>query len=368
MRMKWFGWSWLGLLAVGVGLAPALADDPADRPIPPRPPQVLSPGAPIPANGGILIESSDGSTVVAVVTDPTGALVEGTTRLVSKQEAAFFAWRPAGELGLGAHWIDLRNESGSSLNSAFEVEIVAATARAKPELAVSPSISTVVTPSAHACCLTSNQAFTDHCALSQQQTLAQLDPALASTETISALNQFLFRVRVAEGTPAPQVAKAFLPFGSNAALYFEAAADEYCIEIDAIDIVTLEEHSYPDLDHCVARSNVAVGTMPIALDGEFFADERCVFPPPGHEEQWCEVHGDDCDDDKTVQCTLFRYACEGEDEPVPDAGNETDAGVVRAPETSSSDGCSVSAPGARGHSGSLLFLVLFVLLVRARPA
>ena len=374
--MKRFGRSWQRLLTLWVVLAaasPALADDPVavtigligdpgrDPSFPPPPPHVLSPGAPIPANGGILIESSDGSTVIADVRDATERLVPGTTTLLStREESNFFVWKPVTEPGLGPHSVSLRSQDGSSLVNTIMVEIVAATDRARPVLAVSPSIATFTTPTGRACCLTTSQDLTDHCALSEQQTLAQVDPGLASTETISALNQFLFRARVAEGTAAPNVAPAFLPFGSDAAMRFEQAADEYCIEIDALDIVTMAEHRYPDLDHCVTSSGVDVGTMPIALDGAFLADERCVMPPSGHEEQWCEVHGDDCDDGNSVDCTLFQYACEGIHPSEP--GDAPDAEVVRIPEPSSDEQCSVSAPGSpRSTSRSLVHLGVFVL-------
>jgi len=385
--MKSFGRSWRGLLAAWVLLAPtatALADDPGVArarligsdgvgPNPPRPPRVLSPGAPIPANGGILIESIDGVAVTAAVTSPTGTRVEGTTTLLSMPDAAYFAWAPAAELGLGEYWVELRNESGSSLDSTSSVEIAAAADRAKPMLAISPSVSTLTAPSERACCLTLSQDGLDHCALTEQQTFAQVDLGLSSTETVSKLNQFLFRVRVAEGNAPPNAPAAFRPFGASAALNFEAAADEYCLEVDALDIVTLEEHRYPDLDHCVAGSSVRVGTTPVELDDEFLAGDLCVRPPVGHEERWCEVNAGACANGRTQKCAQLQDTCE--DEPRPDAAapeadagldDEHDASADGGNERESDRGCTVAARGARSSSGAAAYLVLVMLGLATR--
>jgi hypothetical protein len=372
----------LGLFVVLASVAPARADDPVvaraplignplDRApeLPPRDPQVVSPGAPIPANGAILIESRDGLPVIAAVYDPTGARVEGTTTLVSEQEPAYYAWTPAGgELDVGRYWVELRNESGTALNSSVNVEIVAVVERTKPELTVSPSVSSFTAPSARACCLTLQQDGLDHCALTEQQTFAQVDPGFSSTATVGTLNQFLFRVRAAESSAEPAMAAVFLPFGADAALRFAAAADEYCVEVDALDIATMEEHRYPDLDYCVAGASVDLGTTPIELDDAFLAGVLCIRPPTGHEERWCEVNGDVCDAGLSQKCTQLQDSCV--DRPSRDAGSESDAAAhdtdaeisdPQRPSSRSGDDCSCSAPGARGTRSHLMPSLLFAL-------
>lgn len=362
--MKWLERSWRGLLTVWIVLAPsarALADDPG-RPAMPQLPRVLSPGAPIPANGGILIESGDRTLVTAVVSDSTGALVEGTTTLLSTRLASYFAWKPTGELSVGTYSVELRDGGGTSLDDGISIEVIAATDRASPVLALSPSVSALTEPVAHACCLTVNEDGVDHCTVTEQQTLAQVDPGLSSTATVGELNQFLFRVRAAVGSVSPMVSSVFLPFGANAAMRFDTADDEYCMEIDLLDIVTMEQHKYPDLVGCVASSSVSVGTSPVELTDAFLTDALCVRPPVGHEARWCEVNGDACSDAATERCLQRRSACEG------DAGSEADAGAsepdASLPEPESNESCSASAPGARGATGSFVYFALLALLLR----
>jgi hypothetical protein len=389
--MKSFGCAWRGLLAVSVVLvvtAPALAHAPGlarlaligDPTAPPFTPRVLSPGAPIPANGGILIEAGEGSGVIAVVTNPRGEIVEGTTTLLSSGELSYYAWTPAGELGLGAHWVDLRNEGGGSVDMML-IEIVEAADRVLPVLTLSPSIAAFTAPSARACCTTPSAPETDHCALSEQQTLARIDPGLSSMDTVGTLNQFLYRFRPAEGSVAPTEAAIFRAFGGTAALYYEADADEYCFEVDVLDIMTMEEHHQAELGGCIASSSVQLGTMQIELEAEFLADERCFQPPSGHEEQWCEANAGDCSHDLTPACALYRYACEDgplpadwqvppEDEPdfAGDDGSAGNAGQPGSMTASRDDGCSVAAPGVERSSAAwqLALGALLLLLARGR--
>jgi hypothetical protein len=376
MHMNRYDGSWQWLLALCVIVVPvesALADDAGGEQngadinefFDFMRPKVLSPGAPIPANGGILIETISGSTVQASVAAPGGVRIEGTTALLSRSEATYFAWTPTDGIGVGTYRVDLITD-GAMFMSAFTIEITEAAERVKPEIAWSPSISALTESSAEVCCEVINLDLSVPCVLSEQRMLAVIDAGLSSTETVATLNQFVYGVRMTGGASAGASFVSFRPFGARALLRVEQAADEYCIQPFALDIVTRQEHGYPELERCVASSSLRFGSVAMDIEDEFFANERCEQPPVGHEERWCEVNAGACEQGVSDRCALFRYACEDGPRPsreVADAGPvEDDAAPV-----SPSGECSASAPGARGAGSSLVALVLaMAALVRAR--
>lgn len=151
---------------------------------------------------------------------------------------------------------------------------------------------------------------------------------------------------------------------------FEEEADDYCVDVSALDIVTLDTHEYPELHRCVAAGDVQLGSAPVELDDAFLANENCLQPPDGHVEQWCSANANVCEAGVDERCKRFRYACE--EGPLPD---EWRASAALVPERNiplrdppSNESCSASTPGARSTTGSFVYLMLLALLLRRASA
>jgi hypothetical protein len=230
-------------------------------------------------------------------------------------------------------------------------------------------VSTFTEPWTRACCMTPIQDETEHCMLGEERTSALVDPGLSSLETVAKLNQFLFRARPGDARPGVGERVPYMPFGSAAGVAFDTPDDEYCIDISAQDIATGATHEYPELHSCVSAGHGELGTKPLHLDPAFLANESCLQPPVGREEDWCAANEQACAGGVTERCKLYRYACQNG--PLPNAWREAarmfpERNIpFRGPDTSDAEEhCSVSAPGIRHSGGGLAWLVLLALFVR----
>jgi len=348
-------WAWLAALLLGFAPIARAQDGDAGSAAAAR---VVSPRAAIPANGAVLIESPDGSQPTVVVTGATGVARPGTLKTVSEGETTFYGWQSSSPLDPGMYRVSLKHVLSPAFDSMFDIVITAAAPTSLPVLESSPTIAAFAEVSPHACCMNAPGETLTHCVMTGYETSARVDPGLSSIETVSSLNQFLYRAQAARGSIARNASVPFMPFDRVAAVLFEGAADEYCISIEAIDITTLAVREYVELNRCVGRGAVEVGMTALPIDDAFLASTRCVRPPPGLEPQWCRANADACEDGPTLDCKLFRYTCE--DGPSP---------LSRLP-PARRDQCSIAMAGSSavpdGGARALTLLVLLILLARRR--
>jgi hypothetical protein len=101
-------------------------------------------------------------------------------------------------------------------------------------------------------------------------------------------------------------------------------ADQYCFDLVAMDIATMQTFSYADLmPRCKPHGDLGtVGTRPIEVDPAALAHEVCMVPPPLETKQWCDLNDNVCRSNRAAAgCEDFGPLCTGEPAlPPPTAG------------------------------------------------
>jgi hypothetical protein len=239
--------------------------------------------------------------------------------------------------------------------------IVPAIELAKPPITVEPSTSLLSVISARACCRSRDGSSvtleeTSPCFGVEYESSIQLDPGIFTSAPRLLANQYLFRFTTGADQRSSYVDGSLI----NVVLpVFREQAEQYCFEVAAIELPTLDEYPYEEIMGCAAHGALADLGVSTAEPGpsELIRDV-CQAPPIGLEAAWCEVNAACEDDDEgTLLCGLYAHVCDGEPlGPLPpaDAGT-SEAGAGEGPaEPDASDeapagsgGCSVtSAPGS----------------------
>jgi MYXO-CTERM domain-containing protein len=388
------------LAAFGLLLVAAHARAESGVALPDMPAHVRRPTLPIPSNGALLLESQDFAIPEIEVRDENGGMLAGTLQEVGSASGTLYAWVPTAPLELGTIEVTLRVKSRPSVSETSTIEVVAPFEPGPPVLRSEPSATWQATPLQSACCRTPIDGA-GACFFIAQECRILVQPGLSTAATQAVLNQYLFRAVVAGAdTGAPSAELSPLESVHQAAFY--EASERYCIEVHALNLATQQVHVYEDLEGCASHDNKQLGRdIPLEPDPKNLAMERCIIPPLGFENDWCEINSAACEREASDECQLYEHVCdegplppvwqqilENADGGVPlldggfrdggamDGGEDVrDTGDAEMPTdpidasfgpSARADGCSVSTVQAAGASSRALAPMLGLALLALR--
>jgi hypothetical protein len=377
-RRRTIGVGVLTILGAWMALATSARALPAEVSVAAQPGEgalqrVRMPGVPIPANGAILIESVDGANPVVEVLDSAGSPVAGSHQIVGElvNRTTIFAWLPEQTFLPGAYSVTTIHPIDSSLAQLDEIQVIDAFDDAPPALMSAPSASEITADFESVCCQTPVDNLARECAVIRQTSIIQVDGGLSSSAPAAKLNQFLFRytprIGVGTDTDSPMPLEALSPIS------FVNDADEYCFNLIAVNVATLEQHTYSDLPSCAERGELFSGTVDVEPSPTFFDPRTCPFPPPPYQDEWCEINQDVCEAGVTSHCEQYEYICNDGPRPerwsmpeVPrvDVSSGPDAGdgpvSVRNDSSGRDSSCSTAAIGGEPRSAPPAWLAFAI--------
>lgn len=350
----------------------------------------------IPANGAVLVAMEPGVAVeIEVANEITGALVAGATLLISPGR---MSWTPLEPPDPGRYLVNALDSHGGRI--AEVMTFIAAQDRAWPVLISAASLSQITENTERACCTLDEglgEVTEFFCVPTLETTYVLLDPGLSSASSLVTTNQYLFRYTV----PAVSDAEQIMPWSTPATFQIYEMRDEYCYEIEAIDLVTGEIKPYPELSNrCVSHGQLAApGQKQLPVPDAALSSALCPLPPAGLESKWCTLNEPHCA--ATVasrDCHFYGYTCLDDAYPGPGWQRTTEHGP-RQPldglvdlvdqandggvDTGRDAGSDASMPASRGSAGCAILrrrtqagpihsivgsLALFALLARRRRA
>jgi hypothetical protein len=310
-RLAWLS----GVLAALASVMPARAQEP---PLPcagrSASACVPSPALPIPANGAITVAAQPGKAVTMYVSDDQYVEVPGSFVMIAH---GTWAWHAAGSPVPGFYNVQVTDELGSS--DYVTIEFLEAAPRTWPELTSAASLSQVIANEAPSCCtLDTGAGVIDfNCVTLAETTYAVLHPGLSSASSPVELNQYVFRYSAPDHSSDVMV----LPWTTPAALPIYTMSEEYCYEVDAIDLVTGTIHPYRDLPaRCAPHGMLApIESTVKQLADDALASTSCPMPPDGFTDRWCELNAEACLVGVPPRhCHFYPFTCENQ--PYPGAG------------------------------------------------
>lgn len=268
---------------------------------------IAYPRRPIPANGAILIASTAGEPTAVEVTGASSAVsVPGQLVQLSDQ---FWAWHANSPPEPGKYVVGVTDSAMTW--DGVHIDFEEPTERVWPELMGAASVSHVLGTTEKSCCrIGSGEDFVDYACFTLVETRsAALHPGLSSPSSVAQLNQYLFRYRKVGESSDPLV----VPWSSDVSLDFYVDSDEYCYEVEAIDLVTGEGHAYDTVQRCASHGDFeALGVTRYAIADAGLSSTVCPMPPERFTDHWCEVNEAPCDVAQAPpHCFYYRYACEG---------------------------------------------------------
>ena len=311
--------------------------------IPAKPPPAATlvyGAAPIPANGGLIIQGSVWVTDATVrILTPDGQPVAGKL----KPFGNVTVWTPDRPLTPGFTYdVTLSTQSSSEPSNNYEILVTPARAPARPAVTSMLTVSRLDQKTGLECCSSPNGVATDFdsmCFASQDASYVAMKIELASTTATPELAQYLFKLGVAVLNQTGQ----YDSFGSVSLTYnLQAAASEYCFDLQAMDIASGQTFDYRDLmPRCRPHGNLGtIGTTPIAIDLDtVLAHTICAIPPTQYLVQWCNINVACSDTPSQAGCEQFGQLCRGAS---PSAG--TTAGIAAA-----DSGIASGVPGTVGE-------------------
>lgn len=321
---------WLGACLLALGMPAPQVVHAQGSAIPPMEPPidgssslfVINASAGIPENGALLIDimSYDADVSVTVRQRSTGAQLEGT--LTQVEDSRFWVWTPELPWTAGSTFeVEVGNTRGEVV--AFQqIEIVAAIELARPSLMTAPSASLISVIGEKTCCrvLSAGLVQGGHCFPIENEASVVLDPGVATGSSAFIASQYLFRFDTGGGM------RSVFTTGSFANLVLPAFREQqasYCFAVTAIELATLDEYAYDDVDLCAEHGSLGdVGSSPEEPTDAALDRSVCAAPPVGFEDRWCELNEACTEDDDEVEgiddCFLYEHICEGAELPVPD--------------------------------------------------
>lgn len=297
-----------GVGGFGGGMAPAAAEI-----------RIVNAGAGIPVGGGLLIYSGSGSSAAPIVevtdtADPTATL-DGSLKQVANPY--YWVWVPSIPLTVDSLYQVQATDPHLSFEGATATfKAVAEITIARPAISADPSASWRGETYTVACCssLIGGILQQASCFPDQQRASITLEPGFITSDPAVLLNQFLFRLGNDE-VPSASAFPGIWPNVTMSPIYTQA--EEYCFELQAIEILTGMVFTYEDIEHCAPHGELAdLGVIEIEPGSAELDRLVCHAPPDKYQDQWCDLNEDPCaDDDMATACGLYGFVCEGE--PLP---------------------------------------------------
>lgn len=281
--------------------------------------RVVNAGAGIPVGGGLLIYAGSGTgtaPIVEVSDVTTPATTLGGT-LTALEGGLYWVWVPTAPLTAGSTYqVRLSAPDVGIVGATSTFDAVAAITIARPMIESSPSASWRGETNNWACCTTliGGTLQEASCFPSEQRASVMLEPGFTTSDPALLLNQFVFRIGSNELAPVAATLSIWpnVPIGP---LYTQA--DEYCFDLEAIEIISGTVHTYQDIERCAPHGELKdLGFLPIEPGSAELDRVFCHAPPDQYKDQWCDINEDPCaEDDNETGCGLYGFVCEGE--PLP---------------------------------------------------
>lgn len=279
--------------------------------------RVVNGGAGIPIGGGLLVQSNTGSAPIVEVADSATPNTTLGGTLVQLDFSPFWVWTPTVPLTEGTTYsVRLSSPDLGITGITDSFTAVAPIAITQPSVSSEPSVSAVSETFNAACCRAYQFGVLQDtsCFPNQQRRSVILDPGFSTADPAVLLNQFLFRMGPAPGTA---VNAPLTPWSSLTPMWFTEQAQEYCYELEAIEIISRTVYTYDDLESCVPHGDLAeLGVVEVEPGAAELDHLVCQAPPDQYKDQWCDLNEDPCADDAmATACGLYGFVCRGEDLP-----------------------------------------------------
>jgi hypothetical protein len=273
-------------------------------------------GAGIPVGGAILLTGAGSTTapIVEVADQETpNTTLGGTTRQFESSQ--YWIWVPSQPFVEGkTYQVRLSAPDVGFFGVTDSFEVVPAITLSQPVLVAEPSASSVAETNNVACCRSffgSGVLEQSSCFPNEQRRTIMVNPGLSTPNPAVLLGQFLFRIH-----PGDEVTALTQPtqWPTSVPVMFNEQADEYCFNVEAIELVSGTMHGYPDLERCAEHGALPeIGVVEIEAGASELDREICHAPPLAYEQQWCDLNEDPCADDGTESgCGLYGYVCRDE--------------------------------------------------------
>jgi uncharacterized membrane protein YgcG len=312
-------------------------------------PVVVNADIPIPSNGSLLIQGSEAVPVVRV-TASDGRVMFGTVLPrgpVFWMIWQYWAWVPDEPLPLGDYEVSFENstEPSSQTITVGEPWVPSLPSVTFDLMPTGPSTSPMIVTCDDA---DPSDLITPRPFMVEVNIVSVVTEAIFADASPEHLGQLLFGMRPI----APEQISSFTlrPLAdSTLSAHFFSEQDEYCVEIDAMDINTGVITTY-ETQHCVAGSELEI-TIPLGFqyDGMDLRElmlPGCPSPPMFTEPMWCRVNQDACAEPTAPEsCSI----CPPLVVAPPDAGS---AGTgAEAGTSGGTGGASGGTGGASGGAG-----------------
>jgi hypothetical protein len=284
--------------------------------------RVLNAGAGIPVGGALLIYSGNSSTAptVQVAAEATlNTTIGGTLKMLLGGTGLLWVWTPSTPFTVGTTYqvtVSAPDLGVISLPDTFEA--VPAITIARPAISTAPSASWRGDTNNWGCCrsLIGGVLQDASCFPNEQRASIVLEPGFTTATPAVEMNQFVFRIAAAAATLSVSQPSVWPNLPMQPIL---EQAEEYCFQIEAIDIVSETVFSYAstDITLCAPHGDLAdLGIMPLEPGAAELDRLVCHAPPEAYKEEWCELNEDPCADDAmATACGLYGFVCR--DEPLP---------------------------------------------------
>jgi MYXO-CTERM domain-containing protein len=279
--------------------------------------RMVNGGAGIPIGGGVLIQSGSGSQPIVVVADLAAPSTTLGGTLLQIDFSSYWVWTPTQPLTAGTSYqVQLSAPDLGITGITDTFAAVPAITITQPSITSEPSVSSVAETNTVACCRVLSSGFLQDssCFPNEQRRSAILDPGFATASPAVLLNQFVFRMGAGVGSAA---ASPIYAWSSLVPLWFSTQAEEYCFELEAVDIVSRDVYAFDDLTSCAEHGSLGdLGVISVEPGPAELDHVVCQAPPVQYTQQWCDLNEDPCADNAmATACGLYGHICRNE--PLP---------------------------------------------------
>lgn len=271
-----------------------------------------------------------------------------------------WSWTPLEPPEPGAYRVSVFDSDAQGVEQ--PMTIIAADLRLLPELMSAASLSQVDADERECC--TSDEGAGEvpvACHQTLEKRYLVLDPGLSSASPVARTQQYLYRYTIAGSESEPTV----LPWGVQPALRIDQELDEYCYEIEAIDLITGVATPFPELaKRCASLGELAEPVHRVMEIPDWaFASPLCPLPPTGFRMKWCDLNESHCEvAAPPLDCHYYGFVCQNEAFPGRARPDAQDAGTQEqeppadsGPSVDPVDG-GASTPAARLEGGGCTIL------------
>jgi hypothetical protein len=350
-------------------------------------PFLVYPGMPVPAGGALLISSpTTAMPIVSVAPVSSQMLVPGTLSKLG----TFWVWKPTQGLGAGQYYVHLSNPNPpvpAVVATVPATLTVIEAPIAPPSLTGSLAVKADRKTTASACC-TKVPGFAEPpagCFPVETTVQASVIPSLALVDPAPSTSQFLFALRPAGSSADPPFQR--WPPGPA---FFHEQAEQYCVDVLALDINTGAVHRYDELTaRCLPHGGLEpIGRFVEPVDAGLDRS-ICPLPPAELAWRWCMLNGAACAADRAAAgCVGYGHVCRDEPLPAPpprtfsgaaggaargmsgaggvpgEAGSAASTGLQPTPNGAHASGCSLASARSATPAPAWLALIALILVRR----